>query len=244
MKKNNLILVTGAGKGIGYATVIELCKKNYDVYAIIKNKKDNRKFKKIQNLKIFNGDVRNNTFCKNIFNFAKSEKKIITGLVNNAGVRKRKDFLKLNKKEMSDVFDINFFSILNLMQIFSKEIIKKKARGSIVNIASIVGQIGFNQLSLYASSKGALISLTKSFATEMAKRNIRANIISPGFIKTSFYNKFKKKKKLYKWTLNRIPLKRWGEPGEVSKLIEFLISDNSRYINGENLNIDGGWLSS
>ncbi len=244
MKKNNLILVTGAGKGIGYATVIELCKKNYDVYAIIKNKKDNRKFKKIQNLKIFNGDVRNNTFCKNIFNFAKSEKKIITGLVNNAGVRKRKDFLKLNKKEMSDVFDINFFSILNLMQIFSKEIIKKKARGSIVNIASIVGQIGFNQLSLYASSKGALISLTKSFATEMAKRNIRANIISPGFIKTSYYNKFKKKKKLYKWTLNRIPLKRWGEPGEVSKLIEFLISDNSRYINGENLNIDGGWLSS
>ena len=244
MKKNNLILVTGAGKGIGYATVIELCKKNYDVYAIIKNKKDNRKFKKIQNLKIFNGDVRNNTFCKNIFNFAKSEKKIITGLVNNAGVRKKKDFLKLNKKEMSDVFDINFFSILNLMQIFSKEIIKKKARGSIVNIASIVGQIGFNQLSLYASSKGALISLTKSFATEMAKRNIRANIISPGFIKTSFYNKFKKKKKLYKWTLNRIPLKRWGEPGEVSKLIEFLISDNSRYINGENLNIDGGWLSS
>ena len=109
MKKNNLILVTGAGKGIGYATVIELCKKNYDVYAIIKNKKDNRKFKKIQNLKIFNGDVRNNTFCKNIFNFAKSEKKIITGLVNNAGERKRKDFLKLNKKEMSDVFDINFF---------------------------------------------------------------------------------------------------------------------------------------
>ena len=130
------------------------------------------------------------------------------------------------------------------MQIFSKEIIKKKTRGSIVNIASIVGQIGFNQLSLYASSKGALISLTKRFATEMAKRNIRANIISPGFIKTSYYNKFKKKKKLYKWTLNRIPLKRWGEPGEVSKLIEFLISDNSRYINGENLNIDGGWLSS
>lgn len=244
MKKNNLILVTGAGKGIGYATVSELCKKNYNVYAIIKNKKDNRKFKKIQNLKIFNGDVRNNTFCKNIFNFAKSEKKIITGLVNNAGVRKRKDFLKLNKKEMSDVFDINFFSILNLMQIFSKEIIKKNARGSIVNIASIVGQIGFNQLSLYASSKGALISLTKSFATEMASRNIRANIISPGFIKTSYYNKFKKKKKLYRWTLDRIPLKRWGEPGEVSKLIEFLISDNSRYINGENLNIDGGWLSS
>ena len=74
-----------------------------------------------------------------------------------------------------------------------------------MNISSIVGQIGFNQLSAYASSKGALISLTKSFALEFSKNGIRANSISPGFTKTSFYKKFKKNKKLYKWTLSRIP---------------------------------------
>ena len=117
--------------------------------------------------------------------------------------------------------------------------------GSIVNISSIVGQIGFSKLSAYASSKGALTALTKSFATEMADKNIRANSISPGFIKTSFYKKFKNNKKIiYKWTLSRIPLKRWGKPSEVSNLICFLLSEDSSYINGENINVDGGWLSS
>ena len=78
----------------------------------------------------------------------------------------------------------------------------------------------------------------------MAKKNIRSNSISPGFTKTSFYKPFKKnKKKLYSWTLSRIPQKRWGEPKEISELIHFLISNNSNYITGENINIDGGWLS-
>ena len=78
----------------------------------------------------------------------------------------------------------------------------------------------------------------------MAKYGIRANCISPGFTKTSFYTKFKKNKKLYNWTLSRIPSRRWGEPKEVSNLICFLLSNNSNYINGEDISIDGGWLSS
>jgi NAD(P)-dependent dehydrogenase (short-subunit alcohol dehydrogenase family) len=111
-------------------------------------------------------------------------------------------------------------------------------------VASIVGHVGFKQLTAYASTKGALISLTKSFASEMALNGIRANIVSPGFIKTSYYKKFKKNKKLYQWTLSRIPLKRWGETSEIADLIIFLLSNKSNYINGENVNIDGGWLSS
>ena len=76
------------------------------------------------------------------------------------------------------------------------------------------------------------------------KKKIRANSISPGFTKTSFFKSFKKdKKKLYRWTLSRIPQNRWGEPYEISKLIYFLISENSNYITGENINIDGGWSS-
>ena len=78
----------------------------------------------------------------------------------------------------------------------------------------------------------------------MIKHNIRANLISPGFTKTSYYKKFKKKTKLYKWTLSRIPMDRWGSSIEISKLISFLISDDSSYINGENINIDGGWTNS
>ena len=129
------------------------------------------------------------------------------------------------------------------MQIFSKSLIKKKLKGSIVNIASIVGENGFSELSAYGATKGALISLTKSFATEFAKMNIRANCVSPGFTKTSFYKKFRTKKKLYNWTISRIPMSRWGNPDEIANMICFLLSDKSEYINGENINIDGGWLS-
>ena len=129
--------------------------------------------------------------------------------------------------------------------IYLKNFIKNKIKGSVVNICSIVGQIGFNELSVYASSKGALASLTKSFAVEMAPYNIRANIVSPGFTKTSYYKKFKiKKKEVYNWTLSRIPMKRWGEASEISDLIIYLLSEKSSYITGENINIDGGWLNS
>ena len=78
----------------------------------------------------------------------------------------------------------------------------------------------------------------------MAKHGIRANSISPGFTKTSFYQKFKKKKKLYNWTLSRIPMKRWGNSEEISNLILFVLSDKSKYINGENISVDGGWINS
>ena len=108
------------------------------------------------------------------------------------------------------------------MQIYSGYLKSKKIQGSIVNVGSIVGNNGFSELSGYASTKTALIGLTKSFAVEMAKDNIRANLVNPGFIKTSYFEKFKKNKKLYNWTISRIPEKRWGNPNEVSNVICFL----------------------
>ena len=238
------VLITGAGKGIGENTVKLFLSKGYFVYALIKDKKDNVKFKNFKNISIVNGNVNNIKLIKKIILNSNRNNRIITGLINNAGVRHRKKFLDIKKNDLENVFQTNFFSIFQLMQLFSKNLIKKKISGSIVNISSIVGQIGFDELSSYGSSKGALISLTKCFAVEMAKKNIRSNSISPGFTKTSFYKPFKRnKKKLYSWTLSRIPQKRWGEPREISELIYFLISDNSNYITGENINIDGGWLS-
>ena len=237
------ILVTGAGKGIGLATAINLINEGYFVFALVKNKKDNKKFKDFTNIKIFNGNANNTKTISNIIEYSNKLRKPITGLVNNAGIRQRKKFLKIDKKDLANIFETNFFSVFKIMQIFSKNLIKQKLRGSIVNIASIVGQNGFSELSAYGSTKGAIISLTKSFAVEFAKKNIRANCVSPGFTKTSFYQKFKKKKKLYNWTIGRIPLARWGESSEVADIVCFLISEKSNYINGENINVDGGWLS-
>jgi NAD(P)-dependent dehydrogenase (short-subunit alcohol dehydrogenase family) len=242
--KSKVILVTGGGKGIGKSIVDGLLKEGAYVYTIIKSKKDNKNFKKNINLKIYNGSVENEKLVKMIFKDSKKNKKIITGLVNNAGIRLRKDFGKISKKELSNIFNINFFAIFRIMQLFSDYLNLTKEKGSIVNVASIVGHVGFKQLTAYASTKGALISLTKSFASEMALHGIRANVVSPGFTKTSYYKKFKNNKKLYQWTLSRIPLKRWGESSEIADLIIFLLSNKSNYITGENVNIDGGWLGS
>lgn len=242
--KNKNVLITGAGKGIGESALKNFVKNGANVYALIRNKKDNYKFKNLKNVKIFNGSVSSGQLINKILSQSSKDKKTINCLVNNAGIRHRQDFLKISKKNLNNVFEVNFYSIFNILQLVTKYWLKKKIKGNVVNISSIVGQIGFNQLSAYASSKGALISLTKSFALEFSKNGIRANSISPGFTKTSFYKKFKKNKKLYKWTLSRIPQQRWGNPEEVSNMISFLISDQCNYLNGENINVDGGWLNS
>ena len=244
MLNNKTIIITGVGKGIGYDVAQQVIAYAGSGYGVTRSKEDINKFKKSKNCKIFIGDVTKKPTLQKIINFSKKEKRLLTGLVNNAGERQRLPFDKISKEKLNKIFEINFFSVFENMKIFSKYLKLKKAKGSIVNIRSIVGQNGFSELAGYASTKSALVGLTKSFAVEMASSNIRANLINPGFIKTSYYEKFKKKKKLYNWTLSRIPQKRWGEPKEISALISFLISDASNYITGATINIDGGWTNS
>jgi len=244
MLNNKTIIITGVGKGIGYDVAQKVMAYGGYVYGITRSKDDINKFKKSKNCKIFIGDVTKKTTLQKIINFSKKEKRLLTGLVNNAGERQRLPFDKISKEKLNKIFEINFFSVFENMKIFSKYLKLKKAKGSIVNMGSIVGQNGFSELAGYASTKSALVGLTKSFAVEMASSNIRANLINPGFIKTSYFEKFKKKKKLYKWTLNRIPQKRWGDPKEISHMVCFLLSDFSSYITGSSIDIDGGWLSS
>lgn len=244
MLQNKNIIVTGVGKGLGYDLLKKIISYNGYVYGITRSKKDLKKFDKINNCKVFIGDVKNKNIFLKIIKQANKDKKKINGIVNNAGERQRIKFKKINQKKIKDLFDNNFFSVFQIMQIYSSYAIEKKISGSVVNIGSIVGEQGFSELTGYASTKTALIGLTKSFAVEMSKNNLRANIVNPGFVKTSYFEKFKKNKSLYKWTLSRIPQKRWGRADEVSNLICFLLSDLSTYINGTNINIDGGWTGS
>ena len=244
MLNNKSILVTGVGKGLGFDMVKQIISYNGYVYGITRSKSDLKKFNKFQNCKIFLGDVNNSKLFVKVLNQSIKDKKIITGLVNNAGERQRLKIEKISEIKLKRIFQTNFFSVFENMKNFAKYLKKNKFKGSIVNIGSIVGNNGFSELSGYASTKTALIGLMKSFAVEMAKNNIRANLINPGFIKTSYFQKFKKKNKLYKWTISRIPQKRWGEPNEVSQITCFLLSDLSSYINGATLSVDGGWTGS
>ena len=242
LKKKN-ILITGVGKGIGFELVKQCLESGSYVYGLTRSKNDLKKFKKFKNCKIFIGDVVNKNSINKILNQSIKDKKFISGFVNNAGIRQRKEFNNISKTELLNVLNTNFISVFVNMQLFSKYLIKTKMSGSIVNIGSIVGKNGFSELSWYASSKAALGGLNKSFAVEMAKHKIRSNIVSPGFIETSYAKNFKKNKKLYKWTISRIPQKRWGKASEVCNLICFLLSEKSSYITGSEYNIDGGWLA-
>ena len=243
--KDKTVFITGVGKGIGKAVCETSLKNGAFVYGLTRSKKDLNNLKEHKNLKIFIGDANNINLIKKIFLEAKKNKKKITGIVNNAGIRFRKPFLKVNKKDLNNLFDNNFFSVFYIVQEFLKYLGKgNKDYCSIVNLGSIVGKIGFSELSAYAATKSALSGLTKSLSKEFAQNRVRFNIVNPGFIKTSYYENFKKNRNLYKWTLSRIPVKKWGEPEDVSEFIVFLLSDKSKYFNGEDITIDGGWLSS
>ena len=133
------------------------------------------------------GDTSNKNLLKKILIDSKKNKRLINGIVNNAGVRLREKFLETSASKLDYVFKNNFFSIFFLIQFFLKDSIKKKNITSIVNVSSIVGKNGFKDLSGYASTKSALVGLGKSLAAEFGEIGIRINTVNPGFIKTSYY---------------------------------------------------------
>lgn len=240
--RNKNILITGVGKGLGKSMVEYFLKSGAYIYGITRSKSDIKKFESNKKLKIFHGDVRNISTIKKILNQSIKDKKFINGLINNAGIRQRLEFEKIKPNDIKEIFDINFFSIFEILKIYIEYVKKNNIKSSVVNIGSIVGETGFKHLSGYSATKGALKSLTQCLATEFADRNIRLNVVSPGFTETSYFSNFKKNKKLYDWTLSNIPMARWGKSEEVSAVTAFLISDLSSYITGETINIDGGWI--
>ncbi len=114
-------------------------------------------------------------------------------------------------------------------------------KGKIINMSSVAGTLGLAELSSYVTSKASIIGLTKSLAIEFAENNIQINSLAPGFCKTSYFDDFKRKSKLYNFTIDRTPMKRWGEGKEVANSCLFLASNMSDFITGEVINVDGGW---
>jgi 3-oxoacyl-[acyl-carrier protein] reductase len=239
----NNVLITGASKGIGSKIAKTLAQFGLKVW--INYRSDPKKADELQKEIEDNGGVaavikadvsKEEEFLAAIKVIIQSDGEL-SYLVNNAGITKDKLAIRMSIDDFDDVINANLKSAF----IGCKESLKvmsKKRFGSIVNISSIVGEIGNAGQTNYAASKGGLIAMTKSFAKEGAARNIRYNCITPGFISTDMTDELKDEIK-DEYTKN-IPLKRFGTSEEVAHGVAFLLSDYSNYITGETLKINGG----
>lgn len=161
-------------------------------------------------------------------------------LVNNAGITKDNLLMRMSEEDFDKVIDVNLKSVFNMTKAVQRTMLKQR-QGSIINMASVVGVKGNAGQSNYAASKAGIIGFSKSIALELGSRNIRTNVIAPGFIETEMTAQLDEKT-VEGWRSN-IPLKRGGQPKDVADACVFLASDMSSYITGQVMNVDGGMLT-
>jgi 3-oxoacyl-[acyl-carrier protein] reductase len=242
---NNKGIITGVGKGIGLETLKYFLNHNYKIVGISKTKNKEIEILELKypnNFFFFKEDISKFNLINKLVKLIFKKHKDINFLVNNAGIRMRSSIQDISLNQIKKVVNINLISQMNIIKSFVNNL--KNKSGSVVSISSIVGPCGLKDLSSYAATKSGLEGFSRSLAVEFAKNDIRFNCIAPGFIETDYIKKLKKKKKLFNWINNRIPMKRFGQAKEIAPAIEFLISEKSSYITGSTIFIDGGWSAS
>ena len=237
--KNKNIIVTGASGGIGNSIVQNLHEQGANILASGTNDKKLDDLKsKFKNIIIKKFDISKTDQIEQFINDATDMLKgNLDCIVNNAGVTQDNLAIRMSLDEWKKVIDINLTSTFLLSKFSIKKMIKNKS-GKIINITSIVGHTGNLGQSNYTASKAGIVAMSKSLALEYAKKNININCISPGFIKTAMTEKIDDK---YKETIiSKIPSARLGEPQDVANAVLFLASNQSNYINGETIHVNGG----
>jgi len=245
--KNKNIIITGASQGIGESITEKFFNKNSNVFLISRNKNKLETIKKrlsknkinSQIINYYIGNVQNYNDISDIVKTVINKYKKIDVLINNAGINDDNLIIKMKEDQWNQVIDTNLTGTYNCCKAVSKYMIKQKF-GKIINISSIIGEIGNKGQVNYAASKAGIVGLTKSLSKELGSRNINVNAINPGFIKTEMTEKLNKDKNLE--FLNKIPLNRFGNVEDVSNLVYFLASKDSDYITGQTINIDGGMV--
>lgn len=242
MLENKIILVTGCNRGIGKSVVEKFATNGAIVYA---NARKADSLEELFNCVFKNGkiipiyfDVTDREAVRQAFIKIKNEQGRLDCLVNNAGILVDTTITMLNSSTLRKIFEVNVFAVFDLIS-YASRIMSKQKSGSIINISSICGdEGGMRGQTAYSSSKGAVIALTKTAAKELGQFNIRVNSIAPGFIDTDMFRSGPAN--IQKQLVDGVYLnKRVGLPSEVADLCVFLASDNSSYINGENIRVDG-----
>ncbi len=160
-------------------------------------------------------------------------------LINNSGITKDNLLLRMTSEDFSDVLDVNLLGTFHCIKAVVKPMMKAR-KGKIINMASVIGQIGNVGQANYAASKGGIIALTKSVARELASRNVTCNAIAPGFIQTRMTDVLSDEVK--SGILGQVPMARLGQPEDVARVALFLASDAANYITGQVINVDGGMV--
>ena len=236
MKKNALI--TGATGGIGLA-IVEVLSKKFNLILVARNEKklDEISSKNSSVLKCMKCDLSDVNEIKVLTEKIIKDKINVDILVNNAGINNDSLFLRMNSDKWENVIKTNLTSNFHLTNQISKLMIKQRW-GRIINITSVVGHTGNLGQANYSASKAGIIGMSKSIALELAKRNITVNCVSPGFIESNMTDLLSENQK--ESILKKIPLESIGSPYDVAYCVNFLASEESRYITGETIHVNGG----
>jgi len=237
--ENKNIIVTGASGGIGNSIVKKLNQAGANILASGTRIEKLEELKKnFENIKILKFDIsQSDKIAEFIENATNELGGSLDGLVNNAGITQDNLAIRMSLEEWQKVIDINLTSTFLMSKFAIKKMLKNKS-GKIVNITSVVGHTGNLGQANYTASKAAIVAMSKSLAIEYAKKNININCISPGFIKTAMTDNIGEKFK--EVIVSKIPSARLGEPDDIANAVLFLSSDQSDYINGETIHVNGG----
>jgi len=237
--KDKNIIVTGASGGIGNSIVKKLNESGANILASGTRIEKLEELKKnFENIKILKFDISQSDKIEEFIENATIELGgSLDGIVNNAGITQDNLAIRMSLDEWQKVININLTSTFLMSKFAIKKMLKNKS-GKIVNITSVVGHTGNLGQANYTASKAGIVAMSKSLAIEYAKKNININCISPGFIKTAMTDKIDEKFK--EVIVSKIPSARLGEPDDIANAVLFLSSNQSDYINGETLHVNGG----
>ena len=236
-------MVTGGSRGIGRAIALKLADFGADVAITYARSADAAEEVKAEieakgrKAKALQADAVNFERAEEVINEIVNDWEKLDVIVNNAGITKDNLILRMSEEQWDDVITTNLKSIFNYSKAAAKPMMRNRG-GSIINISSVVGLTGNAGQSNYAASKAGIIGFTKSYAKELSSRNIRANVIAPGYILTDMTGELDEK--VLEGIKAETPLGRAGEADEVADAVVFLSSDMSSYITGEVIRVDGG----
>lgn len=242
---DKVAMITGATRGIGKQIALTLANESYNI--VLNYRTENDELKQLKNeiesknvkCLAVQGDVTNFEDCKQMIESAIKEFGKIDVLVNNAGITKDMLLARMKEEDFKQVIDVNLVGTFNMTKNVISYMMKAR-NGKIINISSVVGIAGNAGQTNYSASKAGIIGFTKSLAKEVASRNILVNAVAPGFIETNMTDVLKQEVK--DEIAKNIPLKRMGTPQDVANVVKFLASEDSSYITGQVISVDGGMI--